>query len=819
VNWIRPLSELTLNDIDQVGSKAAHLGAMLRAGFDVPEGFVITVDAFASHFGQITDPLVKPPTPKISAELMAEVVNALTAELGAEAEVAVRSSSTEEDLSFASFAGQHSTYYFVPPSQIDQALMDCWMSLWSKPALAYRRTGAATVDSGFPLRMAVIVQKMVPATRSGVIFSKDPTNDSNQMVLEACWGLGAALVDGHVSPDLARLDEEGSQISYLVRDKQAQVPPSSKNADGQRLQSLPPSLRQQRVLNQTEVEHIANLALQLETLFEQPQDIEWSYDNDKLYLLQSRPITSRQADYPDTEKLALFKPVAENFNEPFTPLSADLFAKALPKIGVMFDGRLYVDLDRVRPFLPFVISDAALANLMLLRPATEPLKLSWRPALKSFACLTALFFSDGANWIRAGYMQLPDLSRYKQVAQRLANNNKLSLNQTMRRLVWAAHSFLPAYHQIFILNMSSGRYFLLIGLLNRLVAKFAPDYPLAELPKTYHGRKDLQSLKILNDLDDLATTLHQDPDLLQQLIDGGTELPTGHPFAVAFDQFLITHGHRGPKELDLSSPRWREQPGELLKLLAATPPREDDGNASHGEFLAARDTLHSHLSRFQHILINGLSERISHYIQLRENTHYFHTLAFDCMRSKVLEIEQRLLHDGALALAGDIFFLTANEIEDLVSHKLDAKQAHGLVRLRRRQWQYQYQSKQNFAETFNVEFAAQSDMEAEPGTLNGLCASPGLVEGRACIVHNPNQAQHLELGDILVAPYTDPAWTPLFARARGIVVANGSFLSHAGTVARELHLPCLVDVDGCTQKITDGQRLLLNASAGTVKIL
>ena len=135
MNWIKPLSELTLNDIELVGSKAAHLGAMLRAGFNVPRGFVITVDAFTEHFGLVTDPLVKPVTPRLSAELMTAVVSALTEHLGQEAEVAVRSSSTEEDLSFASFAGQHSTYYFVPPTQIDQAIVDCWMSLWSNAAL------------------------------------------------------------------------------------------------------------------------------------------------------------------------------------------------------------------------------------------------------------------------------------------------------------------------------------------------------------------------------------------------------------------------------------------------------------------------------------------------------------------------------------------------------------------------------------------------------------------------------------------------------------------------------------------------------------
>ena len=192
------------------------------------------------------------------------------------------------------------------------------------------------------------------------------------------------------------------------------------------------------------------------------------------------------------------------------------------------------------------------------------------------------------------------------------------------------------------------------------------------------------------------------------------------------------------------------------------------------------------------------------------------------MRQRVLEIEQTLLSEGVLSTPGDIFYLYADEITQLNNSELDPAAAHDLIRARRRERQLLAQ--QGYTETINVadaetETETVGDGHAGHTLLTGLCASPGSVEGTARVIFDPGHAHSLQPGNILVAPYSDPAWTPLFVRAAGAIIANGSFLSHAGTVARELHLPCLVDVADCTQRISDGQRLRLNASAGTVELL
>ncbi len=825
MHWIQPLSEITLADIDRVGSKAAHLGAMLRAGFPVPPGFVIDTNAFVAHFSEITDPLVKPPVPRLQAELMADVVQALIEHLGNEQELAVRSSGTDEDSSHASFAGQHSTYYFVPPNRIDQAIVDCWMSLWSNAAVAYRRAGWAEISSGEPVRMAVIVQQMLPATRSGVVFSRDPIDaKNNDTVIEASWGLGAALVDGRVSPDHIRASEDGEILSYAVNDKQFQVSAAASNRNAQRLQEVPAQLRQKAVLEPEEIAQITNIAAQLETLFEAPQDIEWAFVDGELYLLQARPITTRPRVHGISEKLVLFKPLAENFTEPLTPLTEDLFAQVLPPIGAFYEGRCYLNLDHIRRLNVFKLDEHQLVNLALLRQMPDQLPLSGAKALGAVLMLAMVFLADGANWIRTAWASPEALARFPKLLNKLRHTPTLSPAQTLHRLVWGKHPFEPIGLHMFYTNVSAGRYFLYIGLLNALVKRFAPEYPLDQLSRTYHGDEDMRSLALLRELDHLTDLLRQarerndeNSKIIEDVIAGqATALPNHIPFTEAFEQFLHTYGHRGPREMELAAPSWREAPGTLLSLLSSAAANSKISSETHGNHLAARDVLNRHLKPWQQRLVNRIRKKISTFIALRENTRHYHIMVFDLVRQKILEQERTLLHHNLLKVAGDIFFLRTAEIDALLNKQLSGTQAHERVRQRRREWHRQ--ARMPVPETINVDIPEPWHASAE-GALKGQCACPGVVEAKARVIHSLSEANQLAQGEILVAPYTDPAWTPLFSRAAGIIVETGSFLSHAGTVARELHVPCVVDVKTCMQQIPNGATVRMDASAGTVELV
>jgi len=796
---------------------------MLRAGFPVPPGFVIGIDAFVGHFSEVTDPLVKPNVPRLQPELMAEVVQALMDYLGEEGQVAVRSSSTEEDSSHASFAGQHSTYYFVPPNRIDQAIVDCWMSLWTPAALSYRRAGWSEITSGDPVRMAVIVQQMLPATRSGVVFSRDPIDSaSSDSVIECSWGLGAALVDGRVSPDHARVTEHGALLSYSTSDKQFQVSASPTNHDAHRLQEVAREKRNAAVLSGTEAEHIANISQQLETLFEAPQDVEWAYVNDQLYLLQSRPITTRPQYHDIDQKLVLFKPLAENFTEPLTPLTQDLFAAVMPDIGALYEGRFYLDLELIERLSIFELSEAELVDLALLRTAPDSLKFSWRKTLTALALMSVAFLADGANWIRTTRASFAALGRYTALIEKVRNSSKYTPLSALRRLIWGRHPFEPIGYHMLYTNVSAGRYFFYIGLLQALVRRFAPDYPLSELSRTYHGSEDMRSMSLLNELDHLANVLHEGLDaddenseqIREVLTSASNTLPPHARFTVEFEAFLNRYGHRGPREMEMAAPSWREAPASLLKMLHSSVPNPDRATTTYGTHLAARDELHGHLKPWQRNIVDRIRRKIGKYIELRENTRHYHIMAFDLVRQKILEQEQALLHQGKLRVSGDIFFLHNDEIDALQSEQLDPRAAHDIVRKRRRDWQRQ--ARVLAPEAINTEH--HTPVPSADG-LVGQCACPGYVEADARVIHSLSEADTLLAGEILVAPYTDPAWTPLFTRAGGIIVGTGSFLSHAGTVARELQVPCIVDVKHCMQQITTGQRLRVDASNGTVEIL
>ena len=370
----------------------------------------------------------------------------------------------------------------------------------------------------------------------------------------------------------------------------------------------------------------------------------------------------------------------------------------------------------------------------------------------------------------------------------------------------------------FYTNISAGRYFILLGLLNRLVDRLAPNFDRSQLSKIYHRGEDMASLSLLTKLHGLTLSLRDvitneeksfaDLQLLKVLEGEATVMPGGHSFTSEFEGFIEEFGHRGPRELELSAPSWGESPGDLLNLLY-TNAQLPQSSFTYGAHLAARDELHQHIKKpWQRFLVDQLIKRISHYIALRENTRQYHILAFDVVRAKLLELERKLLEENLLKLPGDIFFLNYAEAVALNDNKLSAEDANLHIRKRRRTWSRQV--KQPAPMVVNI------DLEAAPSEhgLQGQCASSGIVSGRARVIHSLSQGHELLPGEILVAPYTDPAWTPLFTRAAGIVVQTGSFLSHAGTVARELHIPCLVDVANCTAAIHTGDELILNATNG-----
>jgi pyruvate,water dikinase len=277
------------------------------------------------------------------------------------------------------------------------------------------------------------------------------------------------------------------------------------------------------------------------------------------------------------------------------------------------------------------------------------------------------------------------------------------------------------------------------------------------------------------------------------------------------------------REVELMTPRWAEEPSTVLQMVrnylkpGAAPERRLD---PHGLRLATLDELHQALGTpWRRRLVDRLLERVRYYVTVRENTRHHHTKAFAAVRARLKDWEQLLLEDGRLRCADDVFFLSWPELAALKAGAIDWPDVEKPIRERRRGYLGRLDSKP--AEAFNFSGPAEEQLTAAPddASCTGDCASPGVAEGLARVILDPAADVNLEPGEILVAPYTDPAWTPLFPGAAAVIVEVGSYLSHAGTVAREYQIPCLVDVSGCTERLKTGQKLRVNADEGWVRVL
>jgi phosphoenolpyruvate synthase/pyruvate phosphate dikinase len=304
---IRDLQAIHPQDRPLVGGKAANVGELARAGFPVPPGFVVTTDAYARFV--VTNGLepvlakaaLEPDLRSLAREIaqsfregrmspaLEEAIIAAYERLGANA-VAVRSSATSEDLVAAASAGQQESLLgVVGVEQLLQAVRTCWASLWSERAVSYRRRRSLAQE---PPAIAILVQPMLDAQRAGVVFTVNPvTGNANEMMVEALWGLGTPLVSGRVTPDHWTIDRGSRRIAGArVASKRTMV-----TCRGGTLQQepVPVAWQEAPVLDEQALFELVDVAGQVEAHFGSPQDIEWAYVQDDLYLLQARAVTQR----------------------------------------------------------------------------------------------------------------------------------------------------------------------------------------------------------------------------------------------------------------------------------------------------------------------------------------------------------------------------------------------------------------------------------------------------------------------------------------------------------------------------------------------
>ncbi|MDI3288763.1 PEP/pyruvate-binding domain-containing protein [Polyangium sp. 15x6] len=804
---IHRLNELSRAHLSTAGGKGANLGELTRLGLAVPPGFVVSAGAYAEHARAWG--LAERLAPHLAAENweaaaaeaaklfekgellpgLERAVREAHRELGAPL-VAVRSSATAEDLADASFAGQHETFLNVAgEDELLLALRRCWASLWSARALGYR---AARGVEHLGVDIAVVVQRMVSADFAGVLFTVDPVAQrADRMLLEVAPGLGEAVVSGHTTGDVYRLRRE----PLAIEDRDHRVAGRSTPSD-------------------TLVLQLGRLALDLEAHFGSPQDVEFAFEGRTVYLLQSRPITTLGGaeiePLPPPPELSRLqrKMLESNDNDRFPvapkPLDQWTFRMVIPALinAVRIMG---LDVDEADEHALMAEVWREFFVLPSPRPTLRLLGLPGRVA----ACLRKDWMAwwEAEAFVRILEVCAPVDLRTLDDAALLGRADRIE--ETTREILFKRFEGIVSQMAAVALRIP----------VTAAVGRKRAEAVMGDLVSGLYTRTSEVNLALYR----LARkAVSAGPEVYRSIREGRPEdlrgSDEGRAYLAKVEAFLDEHGHRESTGLYLSAPTWRQDPapmwGLLRSLLDTTePPSEEAGQK---RYQAALDEV-THALRF----VPGLSDsfrgtlsRLRQAIVFRERSHYDIARIFSAMQAIVAEIARRLHERGHLPSPDDIFYLTEAEVRAWLREGVPPlSEVKRLVQRRRATYGVVNGKWQKRAFGAGALAAEGSD------ELRGTGASSGVVRGRARIVRDEREFGRLKPGEILVCRYTNPAWTPLFTLAAGVVTDTGGAASHAAIVAREYGIPAVLGAAGATTRITDGQEILVDGSEGRVLLL
>jgi pyruvate,water dikinase len=492
--------------------------------------------------------------------------------------------------------------------------------------------------------------------------------------------------------------------------------------------------------------------------------------------------------------------------------------------------------------IPVKISDEDLAALLYDFGTKKPdTKIS---LLKLPFCLGLMFLAYllfGVFYARTRNLPGNFMDIFRKLAEKVDADPAYGPYETSERLLAGTNIFDPAGNQVFLVNLSSMRYVFTLGILEKLLNRWFPDLRDDAASLLCSGSEGVLSAEMGRGIWALAKEAKRHKPVRDLLEKHKPEkvLPELEAESEAKDfleqlaRFLAKNGHRGLKELELRSPRWEENPTPVLGMVRNYMLVETDPDEHEKAVEKARGELEQEIRRAlekypmeglfrpRWRLIRHLATRTKYFARMRENSRFYHIMGFHMTRKKILRVEEELMRQGKLKCKGDIFFLHLKEIDRMLDGELGWRDVEN--RIRERRVEHIRLSKMAPPKSIGIEIKDTARADArhieEGEVFRGQPASPGSYQGTAHIILDPSIDIELKPGEILIAPYTDPAWTPLFLTAGAAVVEVGSYLSHAGTVAREFGMPCVVDLPDCTRKIHSGFKVQVDGDQGVVRLI
>ena len=861
-SYVLGFQQIDQTQIAIVGGKGANLGELSRInGVRVPAGFCVTTDAFrritaqAPSIDEWLDRLsrLRPGDWQairtlsaeirriiegiaIPADLAAAITLALT-QLGEQGPYAVRSSATAEDLPTASFAGQQDTYLnIVGPAAILQHISRCWASLFTERAVTYRlRNGVDHRE----VHMAVVVQHMAFPDAAGILFTADPVTGNRKVAaVDASFGLGEALVSGLVNPDVYKV-RDGEVIAKAVATKQLAI--RALPAGGTQQRPIDPARQEQPALTDAQAVRLAQLGRRIEAHFGRPQDIEWCLVDDEFQFVQSRPITTL-FPIPTTgdRENHLYVSVGHGqmMTDPMKPLGLSCWQ--LTALRPMYEagGRLFVD---VTQGLATPASRAALLEVMgrgdpLIRDALETVlaRGAFIPALPD----------EARGGPPAGGASAP-IETDPAIVTGLIERSQASI-AALRRDIRTKTG--PALFGFLLEAFQEHKRVLSDPLsMQAIMAGMEATWWLNDKLREWLGEKnaaDVLTLSAPNNVTsemglallDVADVIRPHPQVvafLQGVKDEGflddlPKLAGGTEARDAIDAYLDRYGMRCVGEIDITRPRWSERPTTLVPVILDNIKLFEPGAAERRFEQGRHDSEKKRQDLLERLraLPDGeqkadqtkrMIDRVRTFIGYREYPKYGLVSRYFIYKQAMLAEAERLMQAGVLRDKEDIFYLTFQELHDVVR----ANQADDqLIRERKdafRSYQALTPPRVLTSDGEAIAGAYRRD-DAPAGALVGMPVSAGIIEGRARVILDMAQAD-LQAGDILVTAHTDPSWSPLFVAVTGLVTEVGGLMTHGAVIAREYGLPAVVGVEQATRLIRDGQRIRVNGTDGYVEIL
>lgn len=839
--------------LTEVGGKAKALIETTKAGFPVPEGIALSVTFFEEWLKEVKESeewnLLIKDTSKENCDkvkTMAEKFT-LTSKQKAEFEArisqlegsvfAVRSSSPEEDLEGTSFAGMYETFLGVTRDSLEKFIARAFASCFDFRVMEYKKQNNIDLMGTC---IAVIVQRQIVSDVSGVGFSLNPLNNCfDEVFINASFGLGEAIVSGIVTPDSYIFDSVKNKIiKKEINEKKTGL--WLKNDGGiEEKQIADPK---KTALTDQQIKELAHLIKKCEKHYDKPMDTEWAFEKGKLYLLQSRPITTYipvlkelMTKAGESKKLYIdYNLMMQGFGEQMSVLGTELWYEMLCVIkggvgkgglkGIMptLHGKCYMDVSNM--YLGFgkknafsmikqmaenignTIGDLDM-NEYTQMPATTEAKQAKRNTVKyGLGMIGPVFKSMVLDYKKSRDSYVKTASDCLSEIEQITKSEKFSM----------AAKKMPDIFGV---------------VLNEIGATIAGMLAIKSIEKMFRGKNvDDLIINLGMDLEGNPTSemghllfelaSHQDfknTSTEQEFLDNIRNKTYSKDFMVKYETYLKKYGVRVFKEIDVASTRIHEDPSLLYEKLVNI--NTDSSQLSN----VSIRSKHAYDKLFSIAKDGGFEKKFAKKAEVYKNTFgyrehpkYIIVFTFAKLHDKALELGKKLVVEGKLAKAEHIFDLHVSQIEQ-IEKGLDID-----IQKCRETNLEQYKTMKNIKE-WPLIFDSRgkiinSKIEAKDGDFVGIKIAPGKVTGRAKILRSPYE-KPLDEGEILVAKATEPSWTPIFINAAGVVMEVGGPLQHGGIIAREYGIPCVSGLVGIMDILNDGDLIEVDGTSGIVKLV